>query len=270
MANGLTVKLDASGQMRVYNAASAPVRFLIDVVGYYSNSGKLFYPIVQARVSDSRPEVGGAGPIGFGPANQRLVDVSKVQRSGEVVVPDGASAIAYNLTVVNPGRPVTCGSTRPTRGWWTPRRSTGRPRLIRANGSVGGISPSRQVLVYNGRRRPTPWWTCWASTSSGSAGGGCGRTILAGMSVFELSPDMPVYVAGHGGLVGSAIWRRLQAEGFTNLIGWPSSEVDLTERDAAFDAVLSARPAVVVDAAARVGGSWPTPTRRWSSSTTTC
>lgn len=74
------------------------------------------------------------------------------------------------------------------------------------------------------------------------------------MSVFELSPDMPVYVAGHGGLVGSAIWRRLQAEGFTNLIGWPSSEVDLTERDAAFDAVLSARPAVVVDAAARVGG----------------
>lgn len=74
------------------------------------------------------------------------------------------------------------------------------------------------------------------------------------MSVFELSPDMPVYVAGHRGLVGSSVWRRLQAEGFTNLIGWSSAEVDLTDRDAAFDAVLSARPAVIVDAAARVGG----------------
>lgn len=151
VANGLTVKLDASGQMRVYNAASAPVRFLIDVVGYYSNSGKLFYPIVQARVSDSRPEAGGAGPIGFGPANQRLVDVSKVQRSGEVVVPDGASAIAYNLTVVNPREaghlrlyPADARLVDASALNWP------APGLIRANGSVGGISPSRQVLVYNG------------------------------------------------------------------------------------------------------------------------
>ncbi len=74
------------------------------------------------------------------------------------------------------------------------------------------------------------------------------------MSVFELTPDLPVYVAGHRGLVGSAVWRRLEAEGFTNLIGWGSDEVDLTDRDATFDAVGSARPAVIVDAAARVGG----------------
>ena len=37
----------------------------------------------------------------------------------------------------------------------------------------------------------------------------------------------PVYVAGHRGLVGSAIWRRLEAAGFTHLIGASSSELDL-------------------------------------------
>lgn len=69
-----------------------------------------------------------------------------------------------------------------------------------------------------------------------------------------LAPDATVYVAGHGGMVGSAIWRRLQAEGFSNLIGWSSSEVDLRARDATHDAVTTARPDVVVMAAAKVGG----------------
>ena len=69
-----------------------------------------------------------------------------------------------------------------------------------------------------------------------------------------VTPDMRVYVAGHNGLVGSAVWRHLQAQGFTDLVGWRSSEVDLTDRDATFDAVLSAAPAVIVDAAAKVGG----------------
>lgn len=69
-----------------------------------------------------------------------------------------------------------------------------------------------------------------------------------------ISPEARVYVAGHRGMVGSAIWRSLQANGFSNLIGWPSSEVDLTDRDAAMDAVLAAHADVVVTAAARVGG----------------
>ena len=69
-----------------------------------------------------------------------------------------------------------------------------------------------------------------------------------------LSPDARVYVAGHRGMVGSAIWRALEALGFRNLIGWASSEVDLTDRDVAMDALLTARPDVVVDAAAKVGG----------------
>ena len=69
-----------------------------------------------------------------------------------------------------------------------------------------------------------------------------------------LSSDARVYVAGHRGMVGSAIWRGLEAGGFGDLIGWSSSEVDLSDRDAAMDAVVSARPDVVVVAAARVGG----------------
>jgi GDP-L-fucose synthase len=69
-----------------------------------------------------------------------------------------------------------------------------------------------------------------------------------------LSPDQRVYVAGHRGMVGSAVWRALGAQGFSDLIGWSSVEVDLTDRDAAMDAVVSARPDVVVVAAAKVGG----------------
>lgn len=69
-----------------------------------------------------------------------------------------------------------------------------------------------------------------------------------------ISPDQRVYVAGHRGMVGSAIWRALETQGFSDLVGWPSSEVDLTDREAAMEAVLSAQPDVVVVAAAKVGG----------------
>jgi GDP-L-fucose synthase len=64
----------------------------------------------------------------------------------------------------------------------------------------------------------------------------------------------PVYVAGHRGLVGSAIWRRLEAAGFTQLIGATSAELDLRDRSATFEFLAEHRPAVVIDAAARVGG----------------
>ncbi|GAA1561444.1 GDP-L-fucose synthase [Kribbella sancticallisti] len=64
----------------------------------------------------------------------------------------------------------------------------------------------------------------------------------------------PVYVAGHRGLVGSAIWRRLEADGFTQLIGATSAELDLRDRAATFAFFTEHRPAAVIDAAARVGG----------------
>jgi len=63
-----------------------------------------------------------------------------------------------------------------------------------------------------------------------------------------------VYVAGHRGLVGSAVWRHLQAQGFSDLIGRSSSELDLRDRgpvDAFFD---ENKPEYVVLAAAKVGG----------------
>jgi GDP-L-fucose synthase len=63
-----------------------------------------------------------------------------------------------------------------------------------------------------------------------------------------------IYLAGHRGLAGSAIWRNLQAEGFTNLVGATSSELDLRDRSAVFAFMREQRPNVVIDAAARVGG----------------
>jgi GDP-L-fucose synthase len=70
----------------------------------------------------------------------------------------------------------------------------------------------------------------------------------------DIDHAAPVYVAGHRGLVGSAIWRRLEAAGFTQLIGASSAELDLRDRDATFAFLAEHRPVVVIDAAARVGG----------------
>ncbi len=69
-----------------------------------------------------------------------------------------------------------------------------------------------------------------------------------------LSRDAVVYVAGHAGLVGSAIVRHLRAQGFTRVVGARSAEVDLRDRAATRAWFDRARPAVVIDAAARVGG----------------
>ena len=63
-----------------------------------------------------------------------------------------------------------------------------------------------------------------------------------------------VYVAGHRGLVGSAVWRYLEAEGFTQLMGHTSAELDLRDRGATFTFFAAERPEYVVLAAAKVGG----------------
>lgn len=62
------------------------------------------------------------------------------------------------------------------------------------------------------------------------------------------------YVAGHRGLVGSALWRRLESAGFTKLVGRTSAELDLRSRDAVFDFFSSTKPRYVALAAAKVGG----------------
>ncbi|GAA5095759.1 GDP-L-fucose synthase [Microbacterium yannicii] len=70
----------------------------------------------------------------------------------------------------------------------------------------------------------------------------------------ELDRDATFYVAGHRGLVGSAIVRRLQAAGFTNIVGKTSAELDLKNRDAVFDYLGEIKPRYLVLAAAKVGG----------------
>ena len=55
-------------------------------------------------------------------------------------------------------------------------------------------------------------------------------------------------------MVGSAVWRRLEAAGFTDLRGASSAELDLRDRDATFDYFAQVRPRYVVLAAAKVGG----------------
>lgn len=62
------------------------------------------------------------------------------------------------------------------------------------------------------------------------------------------------YVAGHRGLVGAAIWRRLEASGFEGLVGRTSGELDLRERDQVFNFFSETKPSYVVLAAAKVGG----------------
>ncbi|MBI4259569.1 MAG: GDP-L-fucose synthase [Actinobacteria bacterium] len=63
-----------------------------------------------------------------------------------------------------------------------------------------------------------------------------------------------VFVAGHRGLVGSAIVRRLEAEGLRDVLVRTRDELDLTDRGAVLDFFLAERPAHVFLAAARVGG----------------
>ena len=66
--------------------------------------------------------------------------------------------------------------------------------------------------------------------------------------------NIKIYVAGHCGMVGSAIWRALEKKGYTNLIGKKSSELDLRNQKAVMDFYASEKIDVVIDAAAKVGG----------------
>ena len=63
-----------------------------------------------------------------------------------------------------------------------------------------------------------------------------------------------IYIAGHNGMVGSAIWRTLTTKGYTNLIGASSKELDLRNQQAVKDFMAKEKPEVIIDAAAKVGG----------------
>lgn len=63
-----------------------------------------------------------------------------------------------------------------------------------------------------------------------------------------------IYIAGHNGMVGSAIWRILTAKGYINLIGASSKELDLRKQKAVRNFIQKIKPDVIIDAAAKVGG----------------
>ncbi len=69
-----------------------------------------------------------------------------------------------------------------------------------------------------------------------------------------MDKNSKIYVAGHTGLVGSAIWKNLQSKGYTNLIGKDFSELDLRDQKVVADFFATEKPEYVFLAAAKVGG----------------
>ncbi len=69
-----------------------------------------------------------------------------------------------------------------------------------------------------------------------------------------LSRESKVYVAGHTGLAGSAVWRRLQKLGYSQMIGRTSKELDLTVQQDVDNFFSQEKPEAVVLCAAKVGG----------------
>ena len=72
--------------------------------------------------------------------------------------------------------------------------------------------------------------------------------------MIDKDKNKKIYIAGHRGMVGSAIVRRLQSEGYSNLLVRTRSELDLANQSAVNDFFLAEKPAYVFLAAARVGG----------------
>ena len=70
----------------------------------------------------------------------------------------------------------------------------------------------------------------------------------------KISKQSKIFIAGHKGMVGSSIWRCLEAKGYTNLIGKSSNALDLRQQSEVYRFFDDEQIEVVIDAAARVGG----------------
>jgi GDP-L-fucose synthase len=69
-----------------------------------------------------------------------------------------------------------------------------------------------------------------------------------------LDKTAKIYIAGHRGMVGSAVWRTLEKKGYSNLIGQSSQELDLRNQAAVKAFIAREKPDAIIDAAAKVGG----------------
>ena len=69
-----------------------------------------------------------------------------------------------------------------------------------------------------------------------------------------MKKDSKIYVAGHNGMVGSAIMRQLQAAGYSNIICKTSQELDLRDQSQTFTFFAEHKPEYIFLAAAKVGG----------------
>ena len=69
-----------------------------------------------------------------------------------------------------------------------------------------------------------------------------------------MNKSSKIYIAGHRGMVGSALWRLLKSNGYSNLIGKTSADLDLRNQQSVTDFYKKEQPEVVIDAAAKVGG----------------
>ena len=69
-----------------------------------------------------------------------------------------------------------------------------------------------------------------------------------------MNPSSKIFVAGHSGLLGQSLIRRLKASGYNNLLLASLDDIDLTQQQATFDFLAQHKPDIVILAAARVGG----------------
>lgn len=148
IANALVTRLDGQGRLKVSNRSGSAVRFLVDVVGYYSDHGGLFHPMAPTRAIDTREaSAQRAGPLL--PGGRLSVD------SRLTAAPPGAMAIAYNLAAV---RTATAGHLRTLpAGAELPDASALNwpgPGYTRANGLQTAISPTGALEVHNGSAAP--------------------------------------------------------------------------------------------------------------------
>lgn len=69
-----------------------------------------------------------------------------------------------------------------------------------------------------------------------------------------ITKNSRIYIAGHRGMVGSAVWRILESTGYENLVGKTSKELDLRNQKSVNDFISESKFDVIIDAAAKVGG----------------